>query len=127
MSAYRNAHNAVRRRFGPARHYACVWCGGYAEQWAYAYSAKDEQKEPNTGPYSLDPRNYQPMCRRDHMTLDNLVRRKAPTRHFVNAVIAAYKRRPMLLKMMTQLEQAATRRAHAIATGREFECWERRG
>lgn len=74
--AYKNAHNAVRAKRGPASLHQCVWCWGDAEHWSYDNADKDERLDGRRR-YSVDVDHYRAMCARCHRTFDRLHREDA--------------------------------------------------
>ncbi|GAA4954676.1 hypothetical protein GCM10023238_21610 [Streptomyces heliomycini] len=71
MSAYDNAHNAVKRAWGPASLWPCTWCGCTASDWSYGHSDPDEKRDERTGlPYSNRIDHYAPLCRKCHRSYD---------------------------------------------------------
>jgi hypothetical protein len=67
---YANAHNAVKRAWGPASLWPCAWCGCTASDWAYDHSDPDEERDARGLPYSADVTRYIPLCRKDHRSYD---------------------------------------------------------
>lgn len=68
---YDKAHKNLKRQRGPARDYDCR-CGQPAVEWAYQFTAGDQELRDDEGrfPHSLNPDDYEPMCRPCHSTLD---------------------------------------------------------
>ncbi len=70
---YYTVHDRLRRTRGKATSLECVQCGERARDWAYQHTSSDEKIDPRTGRvYSEDPSAYDPMCRKCHISLDNL-------------------------------------------------------
>lgn len=67
--SYRLAHMRVRRARGKATDHACAECAQPAAQWAYNH-ADPEALVDRHGPYSGDPRFYDPLCVPCHKTRD---------------------------------------------------------
>lgn len=89
---YKYAHNAVRREYGPATLYTCLWCGGRADQWAYDHRDPDELTDPRGLPYSLDISHYGALCVRCHRSFDRLLRRNVSTFEFAHVYFRACRR-----------------------------------
>lgn len=71
--SYYTAHRKLKDTRGRASSLDCCQCGGRARDWAYQHTSSDEKVDPQTGRvYSDDPRDYEPMCRACHISLDNL-------------------------------------------------------
>lgn len=68
------AHRRVYDSRGKASQYACVGCGGDAQEWAYDHRDPDEVYDPDyygrKVTYSLKPEHYQPMCIPCHADYD---------------------------------------------------------
>lgn len=63
-------HSRLYRRYGMARDFQCVECGGAALDWAYQYSSSDEQIDQHGQKWSENLDDYAPMCRRCHINFD---------------------------------------------------------
>jgi hypothetical protein len=73
--SYEGAHARVRRARGKARDYACVDCGGDAQDWSYDHGDSQELVGASGSryagiAYSLDPAHYQPRCKACHVMFD---------------------------------------------------------
>jgi hypothetical protein len=64
------AHQRVRRAKGSARNHACVDCGNQARQWSYNHKDPNGRTEEGLGPYSSDPKWYEPRCVSCHKKFD---------------------------------------------------------
>lgn len=62
-------YHLVHARMGHASEHLCE-CGERALDWAYQHTALEELFSPEGWPYSTDPADYKPMCRRCHKKLD---------------------------------------------------------
>jgi hypothetical protein len=71
---YNKAHRAVADERGKANVSQCVWCGGFADEWAYDWSDPNERSE-NGRVWSDDPDRYMPLCVPDHLAFDKAYRR----------------------------------------------------
>ena len=71
MDTYGQIHRTLRREIGPANQFLCD-CGEPAYEWAYQFTAGDRELrgENGSGPHSLDPADYAPMCRMCHARFD---------------------------------------------------------
>jgi len=70
MDTYRQIHRTLRREIGPASEFTCD-CGEPAYEWAYQFTGNPELRDENgSGPHSLDPADYAPMCRKCHAHFD---------------------------------------------------------
>lgn len=71
MDTYNTIHQILRRTVGSASDYTCD-CGKRAEDWAYQFTAGDQElrNENGSGPHSLDPADYAPMCHSCHVKFD---------------------------------------------------------
>jgi hypothetical protein len=71
---YHGAHQRVKAVRGRASAHPCAWCGKPAEQWALGHATAHTQRDvdgKDAGlPYSADPSQYMPMCRRCHARFD---------------------------------------------------------
>ena len=73
---YQNAHDAVRRFWGPASQYRCIECESDAGCWAYDGTDPTQKYGENNSAtkgwhyYSIWPEFYMPMCRRCHTRRD---------------------------------------------------------
>lgn len=67
---YRAVHTRLTADRGSASAFACVDCGGRAEQWSYDNLDPDERHEPGCGTYSLNLDHYSARCRRCHHAYD---------------------------------------------------------
>lgn len=79
--AYSTAHHKVAEAKGPASDHSCFRCGEQAEQWAFLHGTHDV-KADETGreagsPFSVDPKQYAPMCRLCHVRWDKAKQRVA--------------------------------------------------
>lgn len=64
-------HSRLYRAFGYARDYPCIQCGERALDWAYLYTAGDEEiRVDGQPPWSPHMEDYAPMCRRCHSRFD---------------------------------------------------------
>jgi hypothetical protein len=63
---YATAHRMVASVKGPARTHPCAICGRRAHQWAYVGQRVGGERMP----YSTEPGDYDPMCRRCHQAYD---------------------------------------------------------
>lgn len=64
-------HSRLYRLFGPARSFPCISCAGEALDWAYQYTAGDQEVVDSRGiRYSDNLSDYKPMCRKCHMAFD---------------------------------------------------------
>lgn len=66
---YYQVHRALEKLHGPARSHTCG-CGEPAKDWAYLHTAGANELVEDGLPYSNDPKDYKPMCRRCHNLLD---------------------------------------------------------
>ncbi|MGW3739836.1 hypothetical protein ACWD62_04305 [Streptomyces sp. NPDC005146] len=71
---YNKAHRAVADERGKASVSQCVWCGGFADEWAYDWSDPNEHSE-NGRVWSDNPDRYAPLCGPDHRAFDKAYRR----------------------------------------------------
>lgn len=62
-------YHIVHSRMGAASAHLCS-CGSQALDWAYQYTCREPLFSPEGWPYSTDPSDYLPMCRRCHKKLD---------------------------------------------------------
>lgn len=62
-------YHTIHARMGNASEQRCG-CGEQARDWAYQYTCPEPLYSPEGWPYSLDPADYLPMCRRCHKRLD---------------------------------------------------------
>jgi hypothetical protein len=71
-TTYQQIHKTLRRLRGPASDHLCS-CGTRAYEWAYQFTAGDKElrNADGSGPHSLNPDDYAPMCRPCHSRLDN--------------------------------------------------------
>lgn len=69
-ATYQAAHHHVRRTRGWADTFECIACLGPAEQWALIHGSPGIQQDANGREFSLDPMDYQPMCRSCHLRYD---------------------------------------------------------
>jgi hypothetical protein len=68
--SYSRIHGMLIERRGDASTYLCA-CGEQALRWAYQHSAGEAELKNDKGhPYSLDLRDYEPMCAKCHHALD---------------------------------------------------------
>lgn len=75
-ASYSTIHKRLHNSRGVATGYACQYCGGRAQEWAYDHEDVAAKTDPSTGmPYSLDQSHYIPLCRSCHKNLDNKIRR----------------------------------------------------
>lgn len=80
--SYSAAHYRTRKAKGSATDHTCAECGGRAREWAYRGGAADEKWEEIDGywhPYSLEPDDYQPMCKKCHTAFDRKNPKGAPS------------------------------------------------
>lgn len=80
--SYGGAHHRVRKYFGKASEYECVWCGRDAESWSYkggsqyemsGYRSKRQKNGGISQHYSVWSTyifDYEPLCEECHLTLD---------------------------------------------------------
>lgn len=72
--SYHGAHRRIVRQRGRANEHRCTWCDQPAEQWALGHATARVMRDrsgKNAGlPYSPDPSDYQPMCRKHHGDFD---------------------------------------------------------
>lgn len=69
--SYRGAHDRIARTRGPASAHPCIDCGRDAQEWSYTHSAGErELVDPEGKPYSFNPSDYAPRCKRDHLLYD---------------------------------------------------------
>ena len=66
---YRTIHRKLQRTRGPASNYTCS-CGEPAVQWAYQFTGEELRAPDGRFPHSLDPDDYEPMCRKCHQAFD---------------------------------------------------------
>lgn len=71
---YKSAHRRVVRVRGSASEHACVDCSGPAVDWSYDHLCPDE-RQSESGPFSLNPDRYQSRCRVCHRAFDREARR----------------------------------------------------
>jgi hypothetical protein len=80
---YNTAHRWLRLDRGHASTHRCVDCGERARDWSYAYERAtqrhfDASCQPSA-PYSLNPNDYDPRCKRCHANYD--MRHRKQTTH----------------------------------------------
>lgn len=66
---YQQAHNDLKRARGKASEYLCS-CGKPAQDWAYLYTGEPLRSPDDSRPYSTNPDDYAPMCRKCHIRFD---------------------------------------------------------
>ncbi|MEV0577678.1 hypothetical protein [Streptomyces sp. NPDC050392] len=76
--AYENAHNAVKRKHGPARYYPCDFCGLHAHDWALDWESPDIIRDQKWRAYSPETDSYMPLCRKCHKAYDMHVKKFGP-------------------------------------------------
>lgn len=110
MDPYKNAHNSVCAKRGPARLHQCVWCWGDADHWAYDHSDPDERTDRRRR-YSLNVDHYRALCSRCHRSYDRLHREDAEPDRFEREFFKARTRYPR-----ETIEAMAARRARRVQT-----------
>jgi len=74
IKAYSSVHSSLRRKQGVAAQFACVDCGGPAQEWSYNGGSPDERSGFNSHQrpivYSVNVADYSPRCRHCHRMLD---------------------------------------------------------
>lgn len=67
---YVQVHHEVRRLRGRADDHSCL-CGEPARDWAYQHTGNPELRAlDGSRPHSLNPNDYEPMCRSCHIRFD---------------------------------------------------------
>ena len=72
---YHRAHRLLEAERGPARRNTCIDCGKPAREWSYDHKDPNEVRTRTGARYSLDPKHYDPRCRRCHHVFDAEYRR----------------------------------------------------
>lgn len=77
--SYDGAHTRCRRYRGPARAHACIDCHRPALEWSFSHETPAGRTlyDDEGRPYSADPADYEPRCRRCHKLYDNHHRQAA--------------------------------------------------
>lgn len=68
--SYYSVHQALTKRWGPARDHLCAGCLGPAAEWAYLHTNKNPSRNRKGSPFSTSLGDYAPLCRSCHRTLD---------------------------------------------------------
>lgn len=68
-------YRAVHARLGSASLYQCS-CGNQARDWAYQKTCPDPLYDSKGMPYSKNPEDYKPMCRKCHNDFDGIEERR---------------------------------------------------
>ena len=77
-AGYMTVHQRLRRERGAASDYPCSHCDAPALDWAYDHTDPNERPS-ESGPFSVDPERYKPLCRSCHQKLDATHRGKTLT------------------------------------------------
>jgi hypothetical protein len=102
---YRTAHRRVCKAHGQASYYHCVKCGRVAEQWALLHFMYGPCFRDDQGLYSLDTRDYIPLCRSCHKWFDSTF---APVKRVVTTSTDLERRNALqgVVKILVRLTQS---------------------
>lgn len=127
MVDYVRAHRKVARVRGKADTHACIDCGDQAQEWSFNY----ENPSPlfageRRTPYSHDPSDYDPRCKKCHLKFDRemdptLEERIAErTKNAVSGMVAASKEPEMAARLSTSRSEFASMKSRrCIPCGKE--------